>query len=90
MHVLTFGAAVALICSDIQGPLDGMSTPESPGVDTKWHSLTVEEALKALQTTDAGLSTAEAEKRLAEYGRNALTPPPKPTFLRRLWNQINT
>jgi magnesium-transporting ATPase (P-type) len=67
-----------------------MSTPDTPSVDTKWHSYTAEEALRLLETTDAGLSTAEADKRLAEYGRNALTPPPKPTFLRRLWNQINT
>jgi len=58
--------------------------------NTKWHSLSAAEALKVLQTTEDGLSAQEAESRLKVYGRNALTPPPKPTFLRRLWNQVNT
>lgn len=58
--------------------------------ETKWHAVSADEALRLLETTEAGLSNEEAAKRLEEYGRNALTPPPKPTFLRRLWNQINT
>ena len=37
-----------------------------------------------------GLSTSEAEKRLAEHGKNALTPPERPSFLRKLWAQINS
>ncbi|MDE2484068.1 MAG: HAD-IC family P-type ATPase, partial [candidate division NC10 bacterium] len=36
------------------------------------HRLSVEEALKALGTTDQGLSEAEAERRLSEFGPNEL------------------
>eukprot|EP00775_Hariotina_reticulata_P011376 gene11376-11525_t len=36
-----------------------------------------------------GLSTAEAERRLKEFGPNQLTPPQKASFLKRLWNQLN-
>ncbi|TAN39773.1 MAG: cation-transporting P-type ATPase, partial [Nitrospirae bacterium] len=36
------------------------------------HRLSVEEALKALGTTDQGLSEAEAERRLREFGPNEL------------------
>jgi magnesium-transporting ATPase (P-type) len=67
-----------------------MSAAAEAAADTKWHALSSEETLKLLQSSEAGLSTAEAEKRLQEYGRNALTPPPKPTFLKKLWGQINT
>jgi magnesium-transporting ATPase (P-type) len=58
--------------------------------ETKWHAATAAECLELLETTEAGLSNEDAAKRLEEYGRNALTPPPKPTFLRRLWTQVNT
>ncbi len=37
-----------------------------------WHSLDVEEALKELSTNEKGLSTAEAQNRLATYGPNEL------------------
>jgi magnesium-transporting ATPase (P-type) len=67
-----------------------MSAAAEAAAETKWHSVTAEEALRLLESTEAGLSNEEADKRLKEYGPNALTPPPKPTFLRRLWNQINT
>lgn len=39
-----------------------------------WHTLTVEETEKALNTTEEGLSDAEAAKRLAAYGPNNLQP----------------
>lgn len=34
--------------------------------------------------------STEAEKRLAEHGPNALAPPERPSFLRKLWAQINS
>jgi len=37
-----------------------------------WHSKTPEETLKELDVSEAGLSQAEAEKRLTEYGPNEL------------------
>jgi magnesium-transporting ATPase (P-type) len=58
---------------------------------THWHALTADAALEQLSSSSSkGLTSDEALKRLDVYGPNALTPPPKPTFLRRLWNQVNT
>ncbi len=37
-----------------------------------WHALSREETLKKLNSTEAGLSQTEAQKRLVEYGRNEL------------------
>lgn len=37
-----------------------------------WHSLTVRETEEILQTSEEGLSDAEAERRLAAYGKNNL------------------
>jgi P-type Ca2+ transporter type 2C len=40
--------------------------------ENPWHQMTAEEALRALDTTPAGLSPAEASARLQRYGPNAL------------------
>ncbi len=45
-----------------------------------WHALSVEEVRTILETDLEGLSPAEAEKRLQQYGRNTL-PAPKPPAL---------
>ena len=37
-----------------------------------WHAMTCGEVEEALQTTEEGLSDAEAEKRLGKYGKNLL------------------
>lgn len=37
-----------------------------------WHAMNLEETLKALNSTEAGLSQGEAQKRLTEYGLNEL------------------
>ena len=42
-----------------------------------WHCLTADETLVALQSKAAGLSEAEAARRLAEHGPNRLTPAKK-------------
>lgn len=42
-----------------------------------WHNITHEQALSYLETTHAGLSEAEAEKRLSEFGPNQLPEPPR-------------
>src|SRR5688572_15440843 len=44
---------------------------DSP-VDTPWHTLTVEECFKKLNTNSQGLTSAEAAKRLEEHGPNEL------------------
>ena len=66
------------------------TTPVAPPF--AWHAHTVEECKVAAESVDIerGLTTAEAEKRLAEHGPNALAPPEKPSFLRKLWAQINS
>jgi magnesium-transporting ATPase (P-type) len=57
-----------------------------------WWSHTVDECKHAAESEDtsSGLTSAEAAKRLAEHGKNALTPPKRPGFLRKLWAQINS
>jgi magnesium-transporting ATPase (P-type) len=68
---------------------------EAPGdtsfFNTAWHAEDdADVILKQLGTSLSGLSNEEIQQRLAKFGRNALTPPPKPSFWRRLWNQVNT
>ena len=42
-----------------------------------------EEVLKAQNSSDQGLSTGEAEKRLAQYGKNKLKEAKKDSILKR-------
>jgi len=54
-----------------------------------WHALSVQEAIRALQTDgEVGLTSAEAKRRLTQYGANELEEKPPPTFWDRLWNQL--
>ncbi|MCJ7443584.1 MAG: cation-translocating P-type ATPase [Methanotrichaceae archaeon] len=48
----------------------------------KWHSMTVEETLAALDSGPNGLSTEYATRRLAEHGPNQLENPSKPSPLK--------
>ena len=55
-----------------------------------WHSLSVEEATNRLDTDVAkGLSSAQAAERQAQFGANELAERPRPSFLARLWDQLN-
>ena len=69
-----------------------MSAPPAPVAPFAWHAFSAAECQAAAESTDAaaGLSSAEAAKRLAEHGKNSLTPPERPSFLRKLWAQINS
>ncbi len=40
-----------------------------------WHAAPTREVIEALQTAPGGLASTEAERRLADYGPNALPPP---------------
>ncbi|RMD39512.1 hypothetical protein DV735_g5616, partial [Chaetothyriales sp. CBS 134920] len=42
----------------------------------EWHTLSQVEIFKKLETSEAGLTSAEAKGRVAKYGRNVLSPPP--------------
>jgi Ca2+-transporting ATPase len=56
-----------------------------------WHSLSAEETLQRLETPPAdGLSTAEAERRLKEYGLNQLVEKPRRTFLQLVLEQLKS
>ena len=58
--------------------------------DSDWHVLHADEVLKRLATfSDKGLSSEEAGRRLEQFGPNALTEAPPPTFWQMLWEQFN-
>eukprot|EP00775_Hariotina_reticulata_P003424 gene3424-3696_t len=59
--------------------------------ETPWHAIPdAQEVVDELVSNASnGLSAPEAARRVHEYGPNQLTPPDKPGFLRRLWNQLN-
>lgn len=46
-------------------------------METRWYNLTVEQTLRDLDSSLAGLSHHEAGERLARYGRNELKEKPK-------------
>ncbi len=54
-----------------------------------WHALEAEEVLQQLRApSEKGLSTAEAEQRLSDFGPNELTEAPGTTFWQMLWEQF--
>lgn len=54
-----------------------------------WHTGQKEDVLNELKTQrETGLTTQEAEKRQAEFGKNALREKPRRTFLQRFLNQM--
>ena len=53
-----------------------------------WHSKTIEETCWELNTSEAGLSDAEAEERLKKYGRNELRAKPPKALWQMLWDQV--
>jgi len=61
--------------------------------DTKttqnWHTLTPEQTLEQLGTAEAGLSQAQADERLSQYGLNKLPEQRPPTPLRIFVRQFN-
>jgi Ca2+-transporting ATPase len=54
-----------------------------------WHTLSVEDVLENLKVQKEGLSSEEAKKRLASYGKNQLVEAARPGFLILLWAQLN-
>jgi len=58
------------------------ATKEKQDISISWHSLDTNEVLEKLVTAHhIGLSSQEAEARLANYGLNQLVEAPRPTFL---------
>ena len=56
---------------------------------TPWHTLTVPEALAAVESTESGLSSAESAARLDRFGPNRLSEVSGDGVLVLLWRQIN-
>ena len=54
-----------------------------------WHALPPGEILERLETSPAGLSSAEAERRSLEYGPNTIEGGRRGTAFRILWKQID-
>ncbi len=63
-----------------------MTAPPRP--DIPWHALSAEAATAQLQTSPAGLSVAEAARRLAEHGPNRLPATAPRSALRRFLGQF--
>ncbi len=56
----------------------------------KWHTLSIDETASKLHVDlRKGLAAADAAERLARVGPNALTEQARPSFLSRLWDQLN-
>jgi len=66
------------------------SNTPSVQIETKeWHALTTQEVLEHLKVQENGLTSADAARRMEQYGPNQLTEAPRPTFLKLLWEQFN-
>jgi magnesium-transporting ATPase (P-type) len=70
-----------------------MSTPSSSKPlpilkDVLFHTLSSEQCLKILETTNSGLTKTEASTRLTTYGPNALTPAKTRTIWIMIWEQL--
>lgn len=65
--------------------------PSSPSASpSAWHTVTAEAVLERLEVTSAGLTTAEAGRRLQQYGPNALREAPPVNPLVILLGQFNS
>ncbi|GAA0227234.1 cation-translocating P-type ATPase [Metaclostridioides mangenotii] len=53
-----------------------------------WHSKNIDDVYKSLQTSEEGLSDAEAAKRLEKNGPNELRQKPSKKIWQMLWSQI--
>lgn len=58
-----------------QGTSSSSDRPGEPAAQPRWHTLTPTQVTDALQTGDKGLSAAEVDRRLTQYGPNRLAPP---------------
>ncbi|HXF86072.1 MAG TPA: HAD-IC family P-type ATPase, partial [Anaerolineales bacterium] len=59
------------------------------GHEHEWHTLRPEQVLRHFEVQENGLTTAEAKRRLVQYGPNQLKEAPSPTFFQMLWDQLN-
>lgn len=68
---------------------DGSSSVVTPDDPTSfWHAASVEQVFAALNSSDAGLSSAEVQKRLGEHGPNLIERVPRRSPLKILLRQL--
>lgn len=64
----------------------------SPMDQPPWHTMTKEDVIKELglpaDIRKIGLTTAQAEERVAKFGENKLTEKAKTTLLQKIWHQV--
>ena len=63
---------------------------QDPEQEKAWHALKTEQVLRDLEAHKEGLTSEEAERRLASYGPNQLYEAPRTGFLAMLWDQLNS
>lgn len=66
-----------------------MSLPDNKYANAAWHSLEAEEALLRLKSSATGLTAADAQQRLAEYGLNSFPEKQRRTVIATLLNQFS-
>jgi sodium/potassium uptake antiporter P-type ATPase alpha subunit len=57
-------------------------------IEFPWHTATEKEVFAKLECDHNGLTTAEAQERLKQYGKNEITPPPQPSIIGRFFGNL--
>ena len=66
-----------------------MDSDPKPDLTYAWHSLAMDDVVSRLNAPPTGLSSAEVEKRLQQYGPNELKEKPRPSFFQLVLVQLN-
>ena len=69
---------------------DQSGTDSSPDAAPGWEAMAATDAAAALDSRNAGLDEAEAERRLERYGPNALPPAARRGSLARFIDQFRS
>ncbi|KAF6261592.1 cation transporting ATPase [Scenedesmus sp. NREL 46B-D3] len=82
---------VSIAKNSTLGNGDGHVSVDIEDDEVPWHAIhDAEEVVQELVSNSTeGLSIKEAQRRLNDFGPNALTPPAKPGFLKKLWHHLN-
>ena len=74
---------------DVKAGVEAVAATEtSAEAGGTFHDKSAEEVLRSLSATEEGLTTAEADKRIAQYGKNALKEAKKKSLLRKFLEQF--
>lgn len=74
---------------DVKADVEAVAVTEtSAEAGGTFHDKSAEEVLRSLSATEEGLTTAEADKRIAQHGKNALKEAKKKSLLRKFLEQF--